>query len=157
MVSLKLGEEIIRKTKPHPASCLGSTIFWVGISILLLGIFRELTIIFDLIGLLLLGTGSVLIGVSYIRRVLGYTFHLTDQKIISDYSFLRKAHREISYEEIIDIMIEQGVFAKIFGYVDMWMYGYRKDWIVGRMRGVRLGDCHLIKNKAWKNKINKEK
>ena len=155
MVSLNPGEEIIRKTKPHPASFLGSAIFWIGISIFLLGIFRESTITFDSIGYLLLGTGSVLIGVSYIRRVAAYTFHLTDQRIISNYSFLRKAHREISYKEIIDIMIEQGVFAKIFGYVDVWLYGYRKDWIVGRMRGVRLGDCHIIKNKAWKNKINK--
>ena len=157
MVSLNPGEEVIRKTKPHPASCLGSVICWVGILIFLLGIFGQLTVNFDLMGLLLLGTGSLLIGVSYMRRVFGYTFHLTNQRVISDYSFLRKAHREISYEEMVDVMVEQGVFAKIFGYVDVWMYGYRKDWIVGRMRGVRLGDCHLIKNKAWKNKINKEK
>ena len=42
MVSLNQGEEIIRKTKPHPSSFLGSPIFWVGISILFLGISKVL-------------------------------------------------------------------------------------------------------------------
>ena len=157
MITLKPGEEIIRDTKPHAASFLGSPNFWAGILIFLIGVFWGFEVNNIFISFILILIGFLLIGFSYIRRVAGYKFYLTNQRIISNYRFLRKLHREISYDEIIDIVVEKGLFAKMFGYADVWLFGYRKEWIVARMRGVRLGDCHIIKNKAWKNKFNTDK
>ena len=152
MIPLTSGEELIRKTKPHSASSLSSPTFWVGLLLFLIGAIKGIVAFFDYIGFMLVGIGFGLMGLGYLRRVSAYTFYLTDQRIVSNYAFLRKANREISYAEMIDVMVDQGVFGKICGYADVWMYGYRNKWIVGRMRGVRLGDCRIIENKAWKNR-----
>ncbi len=71
--------------------------------------------------------------------------------------FLRKLNHEISYDEILDIVVAKGLFANAFGYADVWLFGYKTEWIVGMMRGVRFGDYIIINNKAWKNKINPKK
>jgi hypothetical protein len=152
VISLEPGEEIIRVTRPHTASFISSIYFWMGILLLFIGLSRRLSLNFRFFSLILMLTGILLIIFSYIRRVAGYRFYLTNRRIISDYRFLRKLHREVSYNEIIDIVPEKGFFAKVLGYSDIWLYGYRKEWIVGRMRGVRFGDCQIITNKAWKNK-----
>jgi hypothetical protein len=153
MITLKPGEEIIRETKPHAASFLGSPYFWAGILIFLIGVFRGFRVNNNFISFILIVIGFLLIGFSYIRRVAGYKFYLTNQRIISNYRFVRKLDREVSYDEIIDIVVEKGLFAKMFGYADIWLFGYRKEWIVGRMRGVCFGDCVIITNKAWKTKL----
>ena len=150
MLTLESGEEIIRVTKPHVASILGSPYFWGGITLLILGFFLGLFLDGVFFGSVLSGISFLLIIFGYIRRVGGYKFYLTNRRIISDYKFVRKLHREISYDEIIDIVLEKGVFGKMFGYSDIWLFGYRKEWIVGRMRGVCFGDCVVITNKAWK-------
>lgn len=150
MLTLKTGEEIIRVTKPHMASFLGSPNFWVGITILFFGIFWGFHLDDVLPGFVFSTIGFLLIIFSYVRRVGGYKFYLTNQRIVSNYRFVRKLNREIAYDEIIDIVVEKGVFGKLFGYSDIWLFGYRKEWIVGRMRGVRFGDCVIIANKAWK-------
>ena len=152
MFSLKSGEEIIKKTKPHPAAFLSSLMFWVGLTIFFLGIVEESVVTCVSIRFLLIGIGFSLMGVGYLRRVVAYTFYFTDKRIVSNYAFLRNLHREISYDKIIDVMVKQGVFGKICGYADVWMYGYSDQWIVGRMRGVSLGDSRIIENRAWKNK-----
>jgi len=148
----KLAEETIKRTKPHSASFLGSPIFWVGMLSFALGIATGLATIFILIGVLMIGAGLCFILISYLRRVLAYTFLFTDRRVVSDYSFLRKVHREIFYDKMLDVMVEQGMFGKALGYADVWLYGYQNGWIVGRMRGVRLGDCRIILNRAWKDK-----
>jgi hypothetical protein len=152
MFQLEPGEEMIRKTKPHSASFLSSIAFWAGVLILFLGVARGFVAIFDFTVVLLVGAGFLLIGLGYIRGVSAYTFYLTDRRVVSNYSFLRKARREIYYDKMIDAMVVQGIFGKTCGYADVWLYGYQSGWIVGRMRGVRLGDSHIIVNKAWKNK-----
>ena len=153
LINLRPEEVIIKTTRPHPASFLGSPYFWIGLCISIFGIGRGARIGFRFVGILLVIIGCLFIGFSYIRRVFGYKYFLTNQRIISKYRFLRKLSREISYEELKDTMIEQGIFAKIFGYTDVWLYGHRNEWIVGRMRGVSLGDWHIIKNKAWNKKL----
>lgn len=150
MITLESGEEIIRVTKPHIVSFLSSYYFWGGIGSLILGVFLGLSLDDVLFSFVLGGIGCLLIVFSYIRRVGGYNFYLTNRRIISDYKFVRKLHREIAYDEIIDIVLEKGVFGKMFGYSDIWLFGYRKEWIVGRMRGVRFGDSVIISKKAWK-------
>ena len=115
-----------------------------------MGIALELMKTFILFELLLIGGGLLLILLSYLRRVLAYTFCFTDRKVVSDYSFLRKRHREIYYDKMIDAMVQQGMFGKALGYADVWLYGYQNGWIVGRMRGVLLGDCRIILKRAWK-------
>ena len=153
MLTLESGEEIIRVTKPHTASLLGSPHFWGGMILLFLGVFLGLYLDDVLFSSVLSGISFLLIIFGYIRKVGGYKFYLTNHRIISDYKFVRELHREISYDEIIDIVLEKGVFGKMFGYSDIWLFGYREEWIVGRMRGVRFGDCVVITNKAWKNKL----
>ena len=152
MITLKPGEEIIRETKPHSTSFLGSPNFWVGIIIVIFGVYWGINVnnIFSILTSMVIGL--IIIIFSYIRRVAAYKFYITNKRIISNYKFIRKLYREISYDEIIDIVIQKGLFAKMFGYADIWLFGYRKEWIVGRMRGVRFGDCVIITNKAWKTR-----
>ena len=42
------------------------------------------------------------------------------------------------------------VFLMVRTPTDIWLFGYRKEWIVGRIRGVKFGDYRIITNKAWK-------
>ena len=152
MFKLEQGEEIIKITKPHSASFLSSPIFWLGILFLFFALPRGPLANFHLIRITLAVTSLLLVGLSYIRRVFAYTFYFTDQRVVSNYSFLRKLHREIYYDKIIEVKVLQGILGKACGYADLWVYGYQGGWVVGRMRGVRLGDCAIVENKAWKNK-----
>jgi len=152
MFQLEPEEEIIKKTKPHSASFLSSAMFWVGVLILFLSVASGLVAISIFTRFLMGGVSFLLIGLGYLRRVSAYTFYLTDRRVVSNYSFLRKAHREIYYDKLLDVMVEQGIFGKTCGYADVWLYGYQNGWVVGRMRGVRLGDCRIIVNRAWKDK-----
>ncbi len=156
-LKLNNGEEIIKIAKPHSASFLSSPTFWIGVLLLFLCLPRGLLANFALIRLFLGISGLLLIGLAYVRRVSAYKFHFTNKRIISDYSFLRKAHREIGFDNIIDVKIIQGIFGKVCGYADVWIYGYQGGWVVGRMRGVSLGDSEIIANRAWKNKFNSKK
>ena len=83
MITLKPGEDIIRDTKPHEASFLGSPNFWAGILIFLIGVFWGFEVNNIFISFILILIGFLLIGFSYIRRVAGYKFYLTNQRIIS--------------------------------------------------------------------------
>lgn len=153
MFKLESGEEMIKKTKPHSASFISSPMFWAGVLIFFLGIAKGPLANFNFIRMLLVGAGLMLIGFSYVRRVSAYTLYFTDRRVVSSYSFLRKACREIYYDKMMDVKVIQGIFGKICGYADVWLYGYQHGWVVGRMRGVRLGDIHIIINKAWKDKV----
>ena len=94
----------------------------------------------------------MLIGLAYVRRVFAYKFYFTNQRVISNYSFLRKAYREIFFDKIIEVKVIQGIFGKVCGYADLWLYGHQGGWVVGRMRGVSLGDCQIVINKGWQSK-----
>lgn len=144
------GEELIKKTKPHSASFLSSPTFMMGALFLLLGIPKGLFSNNLLIRGLLVGAGLLLIGASYVRRVLAYTLYFTDRRVVSDYSFLRKNYREIYYDKTIEVQVVQDIFGKAFGYAEVWLFGKQNGWVVGRMRGVRLGDSYIVVNKAWK-------
>jgi len=150
MFILQPEEKLIKKTKPHTASFLSSPIFWIAIIIILIGLSRGLRS-FPFIRILLVTIGSFGVLLSYIRRVHAYTFFFTDKRIVSHYRFLRKAHREIYYQNLKESKIIQGLFGKISGYTDLWLYGYQEGWVVGRMRGVSLGDTTIILTKAWQN------
>ena len=155
MFQLEPEEELIKTTKPHTASFLSSPMFLIGaLFLLLILVPTGLIARFALIRLSLVVIGLLLIGVSYIRRVAAYTFHFTTKRVISDYSFLRKNHREINFDKIIDVKVLQDFLGKVCGYADVWMYGHQNGWVVGRMRGVRLGDSFIIANKAWKKTRN---
>lgn len=150
MFKLDSGEEIIKETKPHSASFLSSPLFWFGVLILFPGLV-EIILANSLFVGIVLGAASILsIAASYLRRVSAYTYLFTDRRVVSRYSFLRKAYREIYYDKMIEAKLIQGVFGKISGYGDAWFYGHQRGWIVGRMRGVRLGDWEIVANKAWK-------
>ena len=144
------GEELIKKTKPHSASFLSSPTFMVGALFLLLGLPKELFSSNLLVRGLLVGAGLLFIGVSYVRRVLSYTLYFTDRRVVSDYSLLRKNYREIYYDNTLEVQVVQDIFGKAFGYAEVWIFGKQNGWVVGRMRGVRLGDTYIIANKAWK-------
>jgi hypothetical protein len=144
------GEELIKKTKPHSASFLSSPMFMIGALFLLLGLPKELFSSNLLVRGLLVGAGLLCIGVSYVRRVLAYTFYFTDRRVVSDYSLLRNNYREIYYENTMEVQVVQDVFGKAFGYAEVWIFGKQNGWVVGRMRGVRLGDTYIVVNKAWK-------
>ena len=150
LLQLEPKEELIKTTKPHSASVLSSPMFLIGILLLLLVIPIGLTLRFPIIRISLTVLSFLLIGVSYIRRVTAYTFYFTTKRVVSDYSFLRKNHREIDYDKIFDVQVLQDLSGKACGYADVWIYGYQNGWVVGRMRGVRLGDSFIIVNKAWK-------
>jgi len=142
---------MIRKTKPHSASFLSSPLFWVGMLIFASGLVDG-----SLVGLariLLMAIGIGFVGLAYLRRINAYTLYFTDRRIVSSYSFLRKAYREIYYDKMFEAKIIQGIFGRVAGYTDLWVYGYQQGWVVGRMRGVRLGDCQIVLAKAWKDKI----
>ena len=150
MFKIEPGEELIKKTKPHSASFLSSPTFMMGALFLLLGIPKGLFTNNLFIRGLLVGAGLLLIGASYMRRVLAYTLYFTDRRVVSDYSFLRKNYREIYYEKTIEVQVVQDIFGKAFGYAEVWLFGKQNGWVVGRMRGVRLGDSYIVVNKAWK-------
>ncbi len=150
LFKLEPEEEIIKITKPHSASFLGSPMFLVGGLLLFLGAPRWLLATHVFIRILFVGVGLLLIGISYLRRVSAYTFTFTNRRVVSRYSFIRKAYREIWYDKIMEVKVLQDIFGKACGYADVWMYGYQNGWVVGRMRGVRLGDSYIIVNKAWK-------
>src|SRR4030066_680639 len=156
MFKLDSGEEIIKKTKPHSASFLGSPLFWAGLFVLFLGVGLIEVFLANLrfFWVLLCGASFLLIAVSYVRRVSAYTFLFTDRRVASRYSFLRKAYREIYYDKIIETKMIQGIFGKISGYGDVWFYGHQSGWIVGRMRGGSLGEWEIVANKAWKTARN---
>ena len=149
MFKLEPEEEIIKTTKPHSASFLSSPMFLIGALVLTLGTVRGLLTTHLFLRMLLTGVGLILIGISYLRRVSAYTFYFTNRRVISTYSFLRKSYREIHYDKTIDVKVMQDVFGKACGYADVWLYGYQTGWVVARMRGVRLGDTHIVLNKAW--------
>ena len=150
MFKLEPGERLVKKTKPHSASFLSSPLFWIGGLIFALGcLVRPLG---GLIRLILVLVGVALIGLAYLRRVNSYTFYFTDRRIVSFYSFLRKTDRVIYYDKMLDAKVMQGLFGKVAGYTDLWLYGYQDGWVIGRMRGVRLGDTQIILTKAWKDK-----
>lgn len=143
-------EELIKKTKPHSAAFLSSPTFIVGALLILLGIPRGFFSSNLLIRSLLIGVGLLLIGASYLRRVSAYTLYFTDRRIVSDYSFLRKNYREISYDKMIEVQVVQDIFGRAFGYAELWIFGKQNGWVVGRMRGIRLGDTRIVVNRAWK-------
>ena len=151
MFRLEQGEELIKKTKPHSASFLSSPTFIVGATILLIGIPRGFFTNSNFIRIVFIATGLVLIGISYLRRVAAYTFYFTNRRVVSKYSLLRKAYREIYYDKTMDVKVLQDVVGKVCGFADVWLYGNQDGWIVGRMRGVRLGDSYIVVNKGWKN------
>ena len=156
MLKLEPNEEIIKKTGPHSASFLSSPLF--GTSLLLFFLVAMIAVlnISVFVEVITFGAGLFLIVLSYLRRVWAYTFYFTDRRVVSSYSLLRKRYREIYYDKMIDVLLEPGVFGKASGYADVWMYGYQRGWVVGRMRGVRLGDCQIILNKAWKDRMKRE-
>jgi uncharacterized membrane protein YdbT with pleckstrin-like domain len=150
LFKLEPGERLVKKTKPHSASFLSSPLFWIGLLIFALALIARplggfLRLIFVLVAV-------VLIGLSYLRRVNSYTFYFTDRRIVSVYSFLRKTDRMIYYDKMLEAKVIQGIFGKVAGYADLWLYGYQIDWVIGRMRGVRLGDTQIVLTKAWKDK-----
>src|SRR4030065_1672443 len=144
------GEELIKKTKPHSASFLSSPTFMMGALFLLLGIPKGLFSNNLLIRGLLVGAGLLLIGASYVRRVSAYALYFTDRRVVSDYSLLRKNYREIYYDKMIEVQVVQDIFGKAFGYAELWIFGKQNGWVVGRMRGIRLGDTHIVVSRAWK-------
>ena len=149
-IELSAGEEIIKTTKPHSASFLSSPTFWLGVFLVFLWLPKGLFAGFQLIRFLSGISGLSLIALAYLRRVFAYKFYFTDQRVISNYSFVRKAYREIYYRNLFEVKVIQGIFGKICGYADLWLYGHQGGWVVGRMRGVRLGDCQIVVRKAWK-------
>lgn len=155
---LKLGveEEMIKITKPHLASFLSSPTFWIGVILVFLWLSKRPLSGFQFIKLILGITGLSLTTLAYIRRVFAYKFYFTNQRVVSNYAFLRKAYREIYFKNIFEVKAIQGIFGKICGYADLWLYGYQGSWVVGRMRGVRLGDCEIVVNKAWKDHPSSE-
>ena len=151
LLNVETGENIIKKTKPHSASFLGSPMFWFG---LFLGILGLATVPFwVLIRLLLIIAGFSLMCLAYLRRITAYTLYFTDRRMVSTYSFIRKAYREIYYDKMVEAKAIQGTIGKMAGYADLWLYGYQKGWFIGRIRGVRMDDCEIVLNKAWKDKI----
>jgi hypothetical protein len=154
MFELDSAEEIIKKTKPHAASFLSSPLFWIGVLFLFLGLIEVFLMSSPFVGVILSCASVLLIAVSYLRRVASYTFVFTDIRVVSSYSFIRKAYREIYYDRVISAKMMQGILGRISGYGDVWFYGYQNGWIVGRMRGVSLGDWEIVANKAWKSARN---
>jgi hypothetical protein len=106
-----------------------------------------------LIRLLLVTAGVSLICLTYLRRINAYSLYFTDRRIVSSYSFIRRAYREIYYDKMVEAKVVQGILGKMAGYADLWLYGYQQGWVVGRMRGVRIGDCEIVLTRAWKDKI----
>lgn len=153
MFELQPKEELIKKTKPNKAAFLSSPTFWIAILLIFIGLTRGLRS-FPIIRIILITAGSIGVLLSYIRRVQAYTFYFTNKRIVSNYSFLRKAYREIYYPNIIESKIIQGPFGKVSSYSDLWIYGYQEGWVVARMRGVSLGDATIILTKAWQKKID---
>jgi PH (Pleckstrin Homology) domain-containing protein len=151
LFKLEPGEQMIKKTKPHSASFLSSPLFWVGVIIFVLGSVDGS--LGGLVRILLVAIGVGLIGLAYLRRINAYTLYFTDRRIVSSYSFLRKAYREMYYEKMFEAKVIQGIFGRVAGYADLWLYGYQQGLVVGRMRGVRIGDCQIVLAKAWKDKI----
>ena len=143
-------EELIKKTKPHSAAFLSSPTFMVGALLFLLGIPRGFFSSNRLIRGLLIGVGLLLLGASYVRRVSAYALYFTDRRVVSAYSFLRKNYREIYYDKMIEVQVVQDIFGKAFGYAELWIFGKQNGWVVGRMRGIRLGDTHIVVNRVWK-------
>ena len=150
LFELEPGEELIKKTKPHSASFLSSPMFIVGVLVIVLGVPRGFFTNSLLVRLALIAAGLLFVGISYLRRVSAYTLYFTDRRVVSSFSFLRKNYREIYYEKTLEVRVVQDVFGKACGYAEVWLYGKQKGWVVGRMRGVRLGDSYIIVNKAWK-------
>lgn len=157
MLELLKDEELIKKTKPHSASFLSSSIFWIGVITLVFSIYCISVHIANLIVVSLVIAGFVLIALGDLRRVWAHNYYITNKRIISHYAFIRKLHREIYLDNIVDVKVEQGIFGKISGYTDVWLYGYQKCWVIGRMRGVHLGDSHIITNRAWKKAVERLK
>lgn len=151
MFNLEPGEQIIKKTKPHSASFFGSPMFCIGLILFFIALTTRP--IGGLIRLILIFAGISLIGLAYLRRVNAYTLIFTDRRMVSSYSFINKAYREIYYDKMVEAKAIQGIFGKMVGYADLWLYGYQNGWVVGRMRGVRVGDCEIVLAKAWKEKI----
>jgi hypothetical protein len=151
---LSPGEELVKKTKPHSASFLSSPFFWVGMPFLLLGYAEIFVVRSPFMGLAFVSFGTLMVAASYLRRVTAYTFYFTNRRVVSSYSFFREAYREIYYDRMIEAKMIQGIFGKIGGYGDVWFYGHQSGWIVGRMRGVRLGDWEIVANKAWNSVRN---
>jgi hypothetical protein len=151
LFKLESGEQLIKKTKPHSASFISSPLFWVGLLFFALGAVGKP--LGDIIRLSLIIIGVVLISLAYLRRVNAYTLYFTDRRVVSSYSFLRKNYREIYYDKIFETKLIQGLFGRVAGYTDLWIYGYQQGWVIGRMRGIRLGDCQTVLAKAWKEKI----
>ena len=153
MFKLERDEEIIKKTKPHSASFLSSPMFLIGALILLLAIPKGLLAGHSLIRIAFAVVGFLFVGLSYVRRVHAYTFYFTNRRVVSSYSFLRKAYREIYYDKTMEVRVLQDILANACGYADVWLYGYQNGWVVGRMRGVRLGDSYIVTNKGWSKQL----
>jgi uncharacterized membrane protein YdbT with pleckstrin-like domain len=153
LFKLEPGEELIKTTKPHSAAFLSSPLFIIGALLLVVGVPKDFFTNVLFIRALLIGAGLLLIGVAYLRRVLAYTFYFTDRRVASNYSLLRKNYREISYDKTMEVQVVQDIFGKAFGYAEVWLYGKQNGWVVGRMRGVRLGDTYIVVNKAWKEEV----
>jgi uncharacterized membrane protein YdbT with pleckstrin-like domain len=153
LFKLEPGEELIKRTRPHSAAFLSSPWFLIGAILLVVGIPQGFFANGFFVRALLVGAGLIFIGVAYLRRVLAYTFYFTDRRVASYYSLLRKNYREISYDKTVEVQVVQDIFGKAFGYAEVWLYGKQNGWVVGRMRGVRLGDTYIVVNKAWKEEV----
>ena len=99
MFELQPKEELIKKTKPNKAAFLSSPTFWIAVLLIFIGLTRGLQS-FPIIRIILITAGSIGVLLSYIRRVQAYTFYFTNKRIVSNYAFLREAHREINYQNI---------------------------------------------------------
>ncbi len=103
LFKLEPEEEIIKVTKPHSASFLSSPMFLVGGLLVFLGTPKWLLTAHVFVRILFVGAGLLLIGISYLRRVSAYTFYFTNRRVVSHFSFIRKAYREIWYDKLIEV------------------------------------------------------
>ncbi|MEM3615328.1 MAG: PH domain-containing protein, partial [Candidatus Methanomethylicia archaeon] len=42
-----------------------------------------------------------------------HTYYITNERVISEYKFLREKHREINYQYLSDIIVEKGIIGRI--------------------------------------------
>jgi uncharacterized membrane protein YdbT with pleckstrin-like domain len=100
------GEKVLGFYQPHPLAFFRS--YSLGFIFLLLVIIPYLGVFFLILGL-------IIIVLTYFYQK-AHKYWITNKRIIIVKTFLWRDVREIAYNNIVDLVVQQGIFGRIFNF-----------------------------------------
>jgi len=105
------GEELVKTLKPEKLAFL--SYFLISGLFLLVGL--GLTFLFWMAGIIfiIIGVIGIIVTFFYLNA---FTYHITNKRIIVYKKFITISSRQVQYDDLSDVVVDQGIFGRIFGF-----------------------------------------